>query len=138
MWRAVLAFAAAGDGLSAGERRLLKGCLAELSFSGKQMDIFRADLKRRRDVSGLYEDIANPVHRQKFCALIRALVWCGGDLDRQEEIILGRIPCLGGGEGAEMLYRSRQSRPDISFCHEYERVGMAGSQADRPGVEIRV
>lgn len=138
MWRAVFSFSVADHRLSDEKRRLLKACLVEVAFSKQQLELFRADFEQPQNVVTLYEKITAPEHRQKFCALARALVWCDGDLDRQEDIILKHLPCLGGGEGAELLFRSRHRSHAEACSHLYEKAGMAGFFKVPPSVEVRV
>lgn len=138
MWRAIFAFSVVDQVLSAEEIKLLKTYIGDVPFSKQQLEVFRQDFQSPQDVVALYEKITDLHHRERFCALARALVWCDGDPDRQEEIILRRVACLGGGEGAEMLFRSRDHGHARACYQEYERAGMAGLFKVSPSVEIRV
>ncbi|MBU0859787.1 MAG: hypothetical protein KJ667_07600, partial [Alphaproteobacteria bacterium] len=97
MWRAVFAFALVDNMLSIEEQKLLKVYLDTVPFSDAQRAVLRADFKTPQNVESLYKKITNPADRERFCVLARALVWCEGDMDRQEEIILRRVSCLANG-----------------------------------------
>jgi hypothetical protein len=136
MWRAVFAFAFVDHSLSLEEQELLQSYLNHVPFSKAQRDILHADFLEPPDVVNMYQKITEIRHRERFCALARALVWCEGDMDRQEEIILKRVSCLSSGEDAEILHRSRDHAH--TYYQYYAKSGMTGLLKARPSFETRV
>lgn len=138
MWRAVFAFALADNFLSLEEQELLKAYQSQVNFSQKQIDILRDDFRKPQDVVMMYNKITDPEHKTRFCALARALVWCEGDMDRQEEEILRKMSCFELAEYKEALHQSR-SHPDLqSYYREYSKAGMTGLFTNAHTFEMRV
>lgn len=136
MWRAVFAFAFVDNSLSIEEQELLQSYMQHVPFSDRQRNILKEDFTHPPSVVALYQSITEPQHKQRFCTLARALVWCEGDMDKQEEIILKRVSCLKGGEDAEILNQSRDYAD--TYYQYYARGGMTGLLKARSQFEVRV
>ncbi len=121
MWRAVFAFSFVDNSLSLEEQEMLKSYLNSVPFSTAQRETLKSDFKKPQDVEAMYRKITQPEHRKRFCVLARALVWCEGDMDRQEEQILRRVACLKSAPDSDYLRESRD-HPDIDdFYKHYSR-----------------
>ncbi len=135
MWRAVFAFALSDKMLSIEEQDLLNDYRKGVPFSDQQLTTLREDFKDPQDVEDLYTHITSPEDKEHFCAMVRALAWCEGDLDKQDEYILKRVACLGKAEGAEILKNSR-AHPNLQrYFQQYQRVGMMGFMPSPPILE---
>jgi hypothetical protein len=136
MWRAVFAFAFVDNSLSIEEQELLKSYLNSVPFSADQLKTLKDDFQNPPDVVHMYSAITNQKHREHFCVLARALVWCEGNMDRQEKEILKRVSCLRGDEGAETLRHSREHAH--TFYRHYAKAGVTGLMRRGPNFEVRV
>ena len=138
MWRAVFAFSLVDNMLTLEEQRLLQSYLNSVPFSPVQLDIIKADFKHPQNVETLFQKITEPRHRERFCVLARALVWCEGNMIRQEEEILRRVACLGHGADFDML-RGTRNHPHLEpYYREYARAGMVGLMKSPPLVQMLV
>jgi hypothetical protein len=138
MWRAVFAFALVDKSLSIEEQELLRAHLKTVPFSPMQRETLKNDFLRPQNVEVMYKQISEPEHKRRFCVLARALAWCEGDLDRQEEEILRRVACMKGTNDEEMLRESR-THPNLrDFYQHYAKAGVAGLMKAGPGFEMRV
>jgi hypothetical protein len=136
MWRAVFAFSLVDNLLSMEEQKLLQSYFNAVPFSKAQIDILKNDFRKPQDVEALYKKITDPKHKERFCVLARALVWSEGDMDRQEELILKKVACLGNHADNDVLSRSRK-HPDLESCYQsYAKAGMSGLLRSRPGFEM--
>jgi hypothetical protein len=132
MWRAVFAFALVDNMLSIEEQKLLKVYLDTVPFSDAQRAVLRADFKTPQNVEALYKKIANRADRERFCVLARALVWCEGNMDRQEERILRRVSCLADDAHDDVLRRTRKHPHLDSYYEHYAKAGVAGMMKISP------
>ncbi|MCE7887021.1 MAG: TerB family tellurite resistance protein [Alphaproteobacteria bacterium PRO2] len=136
MWRAVFAFSLVDNALSIEEQELLRGYLKTVPFSAAQMDTLKTDFEAPQNVEAMYRKITDPAHKKRFCILARALVWCEGDMDMQEEKILRRVACLKDAPDNDFLRTSRD-HPDIdNFYQHYARAGMIGLMRSSSGLRI--
>ncbi|HEY8191756.1 MAG TPA: hypothetical protein VIG74_04970, partial [Alphaproteobacteria bacterium] len=94
MWRAVFAFALVDGILSIEEQRLLQSYLAQVPFSHDQIRILREDFKKPQSLLQMYRHITEQKHRDRFCVLARALVWCEGEMNREERDVLAQFDCI--------------------------------------------
>lgn len=138
MWRAVFAFSLVDNMLSLEEQKLLQTYLNTIPLSDQQLKILKGDFKDPQDVEALYRKITDPAHKERFCALARALVWCEGDMEKQEEIILRRLHCLSEGEGHDILRKSRNHPHLRTYYQSYAKAGMVGMMKSKPAFELRV
>ena len=138
MWRAVFAFSLVDNMLSIEEQRLLQSYLNAIPFSPAQIDILKNDFREPQDVEALYRLIDNPEHRERFCILVRALVWCEGNMEKQEERILRNVSCLGQGADADVLRRTRNHPHLDDYYQHYARAGVVGLMKMKPIMSMRV
>ena len=96
MWRAVFAFSLLDNVLSPQGQKLLQPYSKTTEFSQDQNDILMNDYKEPQSVETLYGRITDPKDKERFCALARALAWCGGNLS-DLEAILKNLSCLAKG-----------------------------------------
>lgn len=137
MWRAVFAFSLVDNILSIEEQQLLVAYLKAVPFSDIQLEILKEDFIHPQNVEYLYRQITEQRHKERFCILARALVWCEGDIIRQEEIILKRLSCLGHGVDKDILNLSRHHPHIRTYYQNYARAGLAGVMKTRPAIQIR-
>ena len=136
MWRAIFAFSLVDNILSLEEQKLLQSYLNSVPFSQSQIDILKQDFKTPQNVEDLYRKITEPRHKERFCVLARALVWSEGDMDKQEELILRQVGCLGQKADDNVLTRSRY-HPDLKTYHQhYAKAGMGELLKTRPSFKI--
>ncbi|MDB5491869.1 MAG: hypothetical protein JWO78_1718 [Micavibrio sp.] len=137
MWRTVFAFATVDGVLSLEEQQLLQSYRHKVTFSMTQLEILRQDMTTPRDVVAMYKKITQPEHKKRFCILARALSWCEGDMDRQEQAILKQLDCFKSGADADIL-RSTRGHPHVhDYYQEYARAGIMGLRKSAPAVQIR-
>lgn len=136
MWRAVFAFSFVDNALLLGERELLRSYLKTVPFSEGQVGVLKKDFEAPQNVEAMYRKITDPEHKKRFCMLARALVWCEGDMDLQEEQILRRVACLKDAPENDFLRASRD-HPDLQdFYAHYSRVGVVGLMRAAPGLRM--
>ncbi len=136
MWRAVFAFSLVDNILSIEEQRLLQNYLNAVPFSPAQLAILKNDFREPQDVEALYRSINDPAYRERFCVLARALVWCEGNMEKQEERILRNVACLGHGADADLLRRTRNHPHLDDYYQHYARAGMAGVMKMQPVMNL--
>ncbi len=123
MWRAIFAFALSDKSFSIQEQMFLRNWLQDVRFSAAHIAILKKDFQNPKDVVDLYRKITNPVDLTHFCVLARALAWCEGDMDKQEEEILKRVSCISDKSGQVAMARSRR-HPFLKKCYEaYAKAG---------------
>lgn len=138
MWRAVFAFATVDGILSLEEQQLLQSYRHKVAFSMQQLETLRKDMTTPQDIMALYQKIDHPDHKKRFCILARALSWCEGDMDRQEEMILKHVGCFKEGPDAEIL-RGTRGHPHVhDFYQEYARAGAIAVHKGAREIRINV
>lgn len=138
MWRAVFAFALVDNVLSLEEQDILQSHLNTVPFNDIQRAILRRDFKSPQSIEAMYDKITRPEDQEHFCALARALVWCEGDMDKQEERILRHLSCLSEGAGAETLKSSREHPYLKTYTQHYAKANVAGLARASARVELRI
>lgn len=138
MWRAVFAFATVDGILSLEEQQLLQSYRHKVNFSMDQLEILRRDMTTPQDVMALYKKITEHEHKKRFCILARALSWCEGDMDMQEQAILKRLECFKSGPDAEILRSTRGHPHVLDFYQEYAKAGIVGMRKGNAAVQMRV
>jgi hypothetical protein len=126
MWRALLAFAFVDKVLSVEEQAVLRAHVTRDELTPHQRKILKADFKSPPNVKTMYKKITAPEDQVRFCVLARALVWCEGDMDKQEEYILKHLGCLDSDEGRKTLSQSRDDVYLHLYHMQYQKAGMAG------------
>lgn len=136
MWRAVFAFSFVDNVLSVEEQELLRSYLAKVPFTKEQLEILRGDLRKPKNVESLYKQITETADRKHFCLLARALVWCEGDMDKQEETILKRVGCLKDMPDSDYLKNSRDHPHLHDYYQQYARAGVMGLFKTPPSIQL--
>lgn len=136
MWRAVFAFSLVDNVLSVEEQKLLKSSTISIPFSAAQLAALKEDFKKPQDIELLYRKITAPKDKERFCVLARALVWCEGNMDAQEERILKKVFCLKNGADDDVLRRSRNNKHLHDYYKSYAKAGMAGLYKEPPGMRM--
>jgi hypothetical protein len=136
MWRAVFSFAFVDNVLSVEEQDLLRSYLAKVPFTKEQLETLRDDLRRPKDVESLYKKITDVADRKHFCLLARALVWCEGNMDRQEEKILQRVGCLKDKPDSDYLHGTRDHPHLYDYYQQYARAGVMGLFKAPPSIKV--
>jgi len=138
MWRAVFAFSLVDHALSLEEQDMLRGYLKTVPFSPRQLEMLKADFNTPQNVEAMYKKITTKEDKQKFCVLARALAWCEGDMDRQEENILKHVGCIKGSDDESILRESRESEHLQDFYKHYAKAGMVGLMRQSAGFQMHV
>lgn len=136
MWRAVFAFSLADNLLSLEEQDILNSHLKTVPFSQSQLATLKDDLRNPRNVEELYKRITHAEDKKRFCVLSRALAWCEGDMDLQEERILKRVGCIKGSPDEEILRGTREHPNLKDFYKHYSKAGMVGLMKYSPGLQM--
>jgi hypothetical protein len=138
MWRAVFAFATVDGILSLEEQQLLKSYRHKVNFSMDQLETLHRDMTTPQDVLARYKKITQPEHKKRFCILARALSWCEGDMDRQEQEILKRLDCFKCSPDSDIL-RSTRGHPHVhDYYQEYAKAGIVGARKGNAAVQMRI
>lgn len=132
MWRAVFAFTLVDGVLSLEEQKVLADHTKETPFTQEQLHKLRIDMQVPQNVEQLYEGIRDKNNRQRFCELARTLVWCDGDMERQEKEILKRLSCLNNTEGKEHLSQSATSPWMQEYTDRYENIAFMQAYKSSP------
>lgn len=140
MWRAVFAFSFVDNSLSLEEQKLLHSYLRKVPFTKSQLAVLREDLRKPKKVTDLYKGITDSKDKKQFCLLARALAWCEGNMDRQEEEILRRVSCLKDIEESDNdPLKETRNHPDLShYYQQYARSGVVGLLKEPSRLRIRV
>lgn len=91
MWRAVFAMAHADNIVTADEKDFMEGYLKNVPFSDEQKETLQNDMIEAQDVHEMFSMVTDLEDQSAFFQFSRELVWCDGDLDRQEEEIKSRL-----------------------------------------------
>ena len=114
MWRAVVAMVHADGVVTPHELAFINNYLAELSLSEEQLAQIAEDLQKPQDIFIAFSLIESPEDKRDFFALARALSWCDGDLDAQEEKILKQLE-LNDASADQWLQESREVIDEIEL-----------------------
>ncbi|PZO84852.1 MAG: hypothetical protein DI626_07900 [Micavibrio aeruginosavorus] len=137
MWRAVFAFTYVDNVLSLEEQELLQSYLKKVPFSRDQLATLKNDLRDPKDVVGLYRKITQAEHKERFCVLARAIVWCEGDMQEQERAILKKVSCFDEEDEEEILNSTRDHPHLHDYYQQYAKAGMMGLFNVPHRVELR-
>jgi len=88
MWRALFAMAHADHVVSSEEKSFLYRILAEEPFTARQRTILEDDMEHPQNIAEMFSHISDLEDRSEFFYYARALVWCDGNFDEQEQRIL--------------------------------------------------
>jgi len=139
MWRSVFAFALIDGVLSVEEQNILSNHLKEVPFTLVQLRILKNDMNYPQDIEGLFEGIQNEDNQKRFCELARTLVWCDGDMARQEKIILERVSCIENSTRMRAHLKDSAESPWMkSYIDRYEDMSFASSNQNSHLFEVAV
>jgi len=88
MWRAIVALIHADGVVTPHELAFISKYMANLTLSDTQRSIINSDIQHPEDIYKMYDLIENDEDRADFFSLARAICWCDGDFDAQEQKIL--------------------------------------------------
>ena len=91
MWRAIFALAHADGIVTPEENTFMRDALEAHNFSGHQRRILENDISQKQDVGQMFAGIIDHKDRSDFFTFARLIVWCDGDFDEQERIILTQL-----------------------------------------------
>ena len=91
MWRAIFALAHADDIVVEQEEKFMKEAIERYPFSKEQKAVLELDMKKSQNVGVCFSRITDQEDRSDFFTFARLLVWCDGDFDEQERIILTEL-----------------------------------------------
>ena len=114
MWRAVVAMVHADGVVTPHELNFINRYISDLSLSREQLQQIADDLKIEQDVYQMFSLIKTPEDKRDFFALARALSWCDGDFDAQEEKILEQLE-LNDSSAEQWLQESREVVQEIEL-----------------------
>ena len=117
MWRAVVAMIHADDVVTPHELSFIQDTMKGLELSAGQHDIIRQDIETPQLIHEMFGKIADIDDRKEFFALARALSWCDGDFDAQEEKILEYLEQSHNmAEYHNIMDESRDIVNEIELC----------------------
>lgn len=108
MWRAVFAMAHADHVITGDERAFMENYLRHVPFSPEQAATLREDMGEAQDVNEMLDMVSEPEDQSAFFQFARELVWCDGDLAKQEEAIKARL-------NAEQMSRLNLDRLELEL-----------------------
>lgn len=91
MWRTLFALTHADDVVTDEERKFMENALDELNLTDYQRSLLVADTMEAADIGALFQRITDQNDRVEFFRHARALVWCDGDFDQQEQEIIAKL-----------------------------------------------
>jgi hypothetical protein len=143
MWRAVFAFALVDGVLSVEEQRLLQSYMMHVPFSHDQLETLRQDFRKPPRLLEMYRRITAQEHRERFCTLARALVWCEGSMNREEHDVLTQLDCITRDDTADDRDAAGKDRvlshpPASSSVHQYYAKTGAAAFSRPPRSTIRI
>ena len=118
MWRALVAFALSDHRFSLEEQTILSHHLTSANLNREEKLILKRDMTKPQNVAYFYEKIKSDKLKKRFCELARTLVWCDGDITRQEKEILKRVRCFKVHDEMEILKYSGTAE----FIKQYENI----------------
>lgn len=91
MWRTLFALVHADQVVTEEERKFMEKALDGLSLTDYQRSILVSDTMESADIGEMFKRITNQNDRVEFFRHARALVWCDGDFDQQEQEIIEKL-----------------------------------------------
>lgn len=127
MWRAVFAMAHVDGFLALEEQEQLYKYLETINFSKEQAGILREDVATAQPVDDMFAKITLYADKREFFELARALVWCDGDLDAQEALILEHLKGVANiNEVKTELKESRKTQLIEKLHDVFSKAGLGG------------
>ncbi len=91
MWRAVFAMAHADNIITESEEKFMREAIDTYPFSDDQKQVLELDMSKQQHVGRCFSNITDQQDRSDFFTFARLLVWCDGDFDEQEQMILTEL-----------------------------------------------
>lgn len=129
MWRALTAFAVSDYRLSMEEQNILSRHLKKANLSTREVLLLKQDLRTPQNVEYFYNKIQSNRFKKRFCEIARTLVWCDGDITRQEKEILKRVSCFESKEASKILKDSGKSVFIQNYIKSYENIAFINDNA---------
>lgn len=122
MYRALLTFAVCDHVFSIEEQNILSHHLKKATLTENERFILTQDLQKPQSVEYFYNKIESAAVKKKFCEIARTMVWCDGDITRQEKEILKRVSCFKDLAHSKILKESGESPFIHQFMKSYEDI----------------
>lgn len=117
MWRAVVAMVHADGVVTPHEVSFVNDYIHDVGLSKEQLEMIAQDLQTPQDVYDMYAHIDSKDDKTDFFALARALSWCDGDYDDQEQLIIDRLEEIHmDDESRDLLAESREILNEVELC----------------------
>ena len=117
MWRAVVAMIHADGVVTPQELSFVQDYMNDIDLSPEQRAIVGQDIHEPQLIHKMFSQIMNLQDRKDFFALARALSWCDGDFDAQEEKILAHLEKNHNlVESQALLTESRDVMNEVELC----------------------
>jgi len=117
MWRAVVAMIHADGVVTPHELSFIKDYMSDLNLTPNQTLLLEMDIAKPQLVHDMFSEISELQDRKDFFALARALAWCDGDFDAQEEHILNHLEKNHDMmECQRLLSDSRDLMNEVELC----------------------
>lgn len=113
MWRAVVAMAHADGIVTPHEISFINEHMYDFQLTQEQKNQISMDLRDAQNIFQMFERIENDEDRKDFFVLARALSWCDGDFDAQEEKILNQLALNESQE--RLLSESREIIQEVEL-----------------------
>lgn len=116
MWRAVIAMVHADGVVTPHELAFVQDSIKDIGMSPEQLKIISHDLQTPQDSYEMFSQIQSPLDKKDYFALARAVSWCDGDLDKQEQLILKNLEKMHiNEEEMKLLDQSRQAMHEVEL-----------------------
>lgn len=116
MWRGVVAMAHADGVITPHELSFISEYMREMNLSKAQIELIGNDLQKTQDIYEMFSNITEPEDRKEFFALARAISWCDGDFDKQEQRIISNLQTIQmNEENIGLLSQSRETVSELEL-----------------------
>jgi hypothetical protein len=93
--------------------------IRDIGLSEGQLQVIGHDLQTPQDSYEMFSKIDNPNDKKDYFSLARAVSWCDGDLDKQEQLIIKNLEKVHmNEEEIQMLNQSRQAMNEVDLCEK--------------------
>ena len=117
MWRAVVAMVHADGVVTPHEVSFLNDYIHDINLSKEQMETIGLDLQTPQDVYEMFLNISDRNDKKDFFSLARALSWCDGDFDAQEQHIIEQLEKQQlSADNIALLEESREILNEVELC----------------------
>lgn len=105
MWRAVVAMMHADDVVKPHEINFILENTKGLPLSETQRLVIAEDIRAKFSIDDVFHKITDPIDKQDFFHLARAMAWADGDLSDTEDDLLKRLEGLHLDDSEEGIMR---------------------------------